>query len=485
MKKPRRGTRAAVVLSLALCAFGGALLATVDALRSHSLEMLLFNLRMTQKQNANFSAMNRVFLACGKAAAIALLAASLAWLFYFRVLRKTRAEKAVRAALQTGSCLFFAACLALSPLTRQVPGFVLNQIVSTPLYEARYVDPSAQNVTFPEGRRNLIHILVESMETTLADTASGGECPENFIPNLTRMATENPSFRGWETVTGADWTVAGHVAQTSGLPVRVDLFGNPFAKGAAFFPNVTTLGDLLKDAGYQQLYLCGSDADFGYRADYFVPHGYAVWDLKSAKAEGRLPQSYNAFWGFEDEKLYAYAREKLTQLAAGDAPFNLTLLTVDTHFYGGYVCRLCEDRYPSRYQNVVACADRQLAAFVDWIKAQDFYAHTTVVISGDHLCMDDGFYLEMGIDRSDRHVYLCVLNPADGLEAPARDQAFTAMDVFPTVLRALGAKWDSHRLGLGVDLFSGEETLAQSMGIDGLNAALARRSAFYDGLVYQ
>lgn len=63
--------------------------------------------------------------------------------------------------------------------------------------------------------------------------------------------------------------------------------------------------------------------------------------------------------GYEDQKLFTYAKKELQELASGDQPFNLTLLTVDTHFEDGYPCKICPDTYgDNQYANVMACSSR-------------------------------------------------------------------------------------------------------------------------------
>ena len=42
--------------------------------------------------------------------------------------------------------------------------------------------------------------------------------------------------------------------------------------------------------------------------------------------------------GYEDQKLFENAKEKLSEIGIKDEPFNFTMLTVDTHFEDGYVC---------------------------------------------------------------------------------------------------------------------------------------------------
>lgn len=95
------------------------------------------------------------------------------------------------------------------------------------------------------------------------------------------------------------------------------------------------------------------------------------------------------YWGHEDKVLYERAKKNLKKLSKEGKPFNLTMLTVDTHFPNGYICDLCENKYDTTYGNAVACADRQVYDFVQWIKKQDFYEDTTIIIAGDHTSMVD------------------------------------------------------------------------------------------------
>ena len=81
-------------------------------------------------------------------------------------------------------------------------------------------------ITFPEKKRNLIYIYLESVEMTYADKKSGGALEYNCIPELTKLAIENDCFNGnneklngAKVSFGATYTMGGMVAQSSGLPV--------------------------------------------------------------------------------------------------------------------------------------------------------------------------------------------------------------------------------------------------------------------------
>ena len=354
--------------------------------------------------------------------------------------------------------------------------------------DEHYIDPAAVQVDFPEKKRNLIYIFAESMEMTFADKANGGAFERNAIPELTQLAQANEDFGGNDTaldgaipLPGTEWTMGAMFAHTSGLPLKLALGGNAFENADAFFPSITTLGDILEAQGYNQTLMIGSPGVFGGRSLYFTDHGnYRILDYNYALENGIIPPSYKVFWGFEDEKLFGWAKQELTSLAASQEPFNLTLLTVDTHFEDGYVCRLCGSEFgDDQYANVFACSSRQISEFVEWIQAQDFYANTTIIVCGDHTTMDTDFCANVPGDYL-RKCYTCVINGAAQALPDAARRTYSTFDMFPTTLAALGAQIPGDKLGMGVNLYAQEPTLVEDLGVDACTRELRRPSEFLD-----
>lgn len=82
----------------------------------------------------------------------------------------------------------------------------------------------------------------------------------------------------------------------------------------------------------------GADASFGGLDYFFEEHGdYNIMDYKRAKQDNFIPQDYSVWWGYEDDKLYEYAKMELTRLAGEDKPFYFVMETADTHFPDGYL----------------------------------------------------------------------------------------------------------------------------------------------------
>ncbi len=370
-----------------------------------------------------------------------------------------------------------------------VSEYVNHQSTYSSFMDENYVDPSSVALTFPEKKRNLIYIFLESMENTFADTSVGGAFEANVIPELTQLSLENENFSGGNTtldggvpMTGATWTMGAMFAQTSGLPLLISIDKNSMSSQKDFFPGAVVLGDILEDEGYKQTLLLGSEAAFGGRELYFTTHGnYKMADYNYYVANGTLPADYFVWWGYEDKKLFENAKTELAELSASGQPFNLTMLTVDTHFEDGYVCGDCPDTFgDNQYSNVYACSSRKVTEFLDWLKQQPYYADTTVVISGDHLTMDKNYCDGVPSDYQ-RTVYYTILNGAAEVMEPDY-RKYSTFDSFPTTLAAMGVTIPGDKLGLGVNLYSSTPTLLEVYGKDSFNEGISAKSELMDNL---
>ena len=359
--------------------------------------------------------------------------------------------------------------------------YIVDNLTKTSFYEKYYVDASKISLSFPENKQNLIYIFLESMETTNASIKNGGALNESIIPNLEYIALNNDHFSntdklgGMLRTYGTSYTVASLVSQTSGISYRFSIDED---EEYPTFKGLTTIGDILLKEGYKNYFMLGSDSQYAGRKDYFLNHGnYEIFDYNEAKKQGLIDEDYYVWWGYEDLKLYSFAKEKLLEISKRNEPFNFTMLTVDTHFIGGYMDEKCELKYEDDYSNAISCSDKKVYEFIEWIKKQEFYENTTIVIVGDHLTMQSNFYKD--IDKNyDRVIYNAIINSRVN-SVHSKNRNFGAMDMFPTTLAALGVKIEGERLGLGTNLYSNKKTLIEELGYDYFNDELAKKSKFY------
>ena len=363
--------------------------------------------------------------------------------------------------------------------------YLRNGMTATDIYEKYYVDPNSVKVEAPKEKKNLILVYLESMETTYASKEEGGIQDVNYMPNMTQMAKDFISFShsdklgGFRMTGKTTWTMGALFATSSGLPFSFPVEGNSMGEQEFFAPGVTALGEILKKDGYDNYFLCGSDASFAGRDKFYQQHGdYSIYDLFTARKEGVIPEDYFEFWGFEDHILYEIAKKELTEISQKDQPFNFTMLTVDPHHTGGYVCKLCGTEHENDTANVIACADRQLQDFIDWCKEQTFFKDTVIVLMGDHPRMDT--FLVGDTPRTERMMYNCFINAQVKPESATTNRECAPMDMFPTVLAAMGYEIEDNRLGLGTNLFSEKKTLTEIIGYELYNEELYKKSAYFE-----
>lgn len=365
--------------------------------------------------------------------------------------------------------------------------YLININTKSDFIEKNYVTPSSENIVFPEQKRNLVYIYLESMESTFLSKEQGGQMEQNIIPELYEIARDNVSFSDTDSIGGSiplagmGITSAAMVAQTSGLPLYLPDNWDEEKTREIFIDNATTLGDILADNGYAQYLVIGSDAKFGARDQYYKAHGDTViLDFLAAPEKGIIPADYNnRFWGMEDKYVYEFAKQELTQIAKEDRPFSLTLLTSDTHFPDGYYCDLCKDELGDSFSDVLSCASHQVSDFLQWLQQQDFYENTTVVIAGDHLSMDADYIKRQNVDVMHRRVYNAFINTAGVTPSQTQDRLFASTDLFPTTLAAMGVEIKGDRLGLGTNLYSDKPTLLEMYGYDVVNDEFTKKSDYY------
>ncbi|MBR4343184.1 MAG: sulfatase-like hydrolase/transferase [Lachnospiraceae bacterium] len=348
------------------------------------------------------------------------------------------------------------------------------------LYDNYYVAPSESVISFPEKKRNLIYIFLESMENTYASKDIGGSQDIDYISGLSELAFDKDSvnFSNTDKLGGASvfipaitHTMGSTVAQTSGIPLNTELFD--FSKE---FPPVKRLEDVLHDNGYNQLYIEGSKGEFSMYDTYVGRYDDSlVYDRITLVEKGYAEEGtdYIWKWGIEDQKLIEITKELITEISQKDKPFFVTMYTMDTHtFESGHRCQNCDDSISNDYLASVECSSRSVIKLVEWIKQQPFYENTTIILVGDHLGNQKTSRVEIDDDYI-RTTYNCIINPAKE-PANTKNRIFSSLDMFPTTLSAIGVTIKNYRLGLGTDLFSKTPTLCEELGVEVYKEQLER-----------
>ena len=289
-------------------------------------------------------------------------------------------------------------------------------------------------------------------------------------------------------VDGAQWTQAGLVAQTCGIPLHLPITNhNKFLPKHGYLPKAWCLFDILKEQGYEQSFMTGMESSYAGVNKFFESHGNLnILSWEDLKAKFDLDDDHDPIRKriLRDEELYQEAREEISRLAKTGKPFSFTIMTMDTHGGNEFLDEEnCSKVYDERHQNVYRCSSKKIGAFIYWLQRQPFYENTTLGIVNEHLSMNDALFTE---DMQRRDLNIIINSAVSPKHGQAKNRHFTPFDMYPTIVESLGFDIKENKLGLGVSLYSQEPTLSEK-GYDTyekLDDELSKRSHLYEYLLY-
>lgn len=293
--------------------------------------------------------------------------------------------------------------------------------------------------------RNLVLVIAEGMEATYGLPEVFGE---DATPRLTALSKEGVRFTNLRQVSHTGWTTGAMIAAQCGFPMGPAGNFNTVVGGARFEARVagaTCLGDVLKAQGYRAVYLGGASLAFGNKEEFLAAHGFDDrYGRRRLLPKVRHASQASAL-GVRDDFLFAFALDKLAELAA-TPPFALALLTLDTHGPSGFPSASCGPHTGEGLLFAIRCADRLLARFIGAVRQR--HPDALVALLSDHLGNFND--LRRAAPPADaRRLRFTVWGEGAGPAAVHRRG--THFDVTPTLLDLLGfARWTE--LGLGASL---------------------------------
>ncbi len=336
------------------------------------------------------------------------------------------------------------------------------------------------------GKRNLIVIFLES------GFRNPSVYGENLIPELEQIEKEGFALRGYRKTPGGNFTLDGISAQFLGMPLTQLLVDIHDTRKNWLFGGLLSHSDgifnlLLKD-GYATASFHGTSREFTHKGLFMERHGMmeTFFSEDWQRLGHPLDDKSSGRWEYNDDFLMERFKEWLS--APREKPFAVFFETVDTHFPIGFTP--ASHRVTGSHQESIKYASLLTQRFVEWAKTQPWYSDTTIYIAGDHQWQDfDNDFTQFTRKDPERGIYSVFLNPVR-TDLKTRPCGFSAMDVAPTILNAMGVTFssDDHgkvshaRLGLGRSLFDRGENLVCRFGAEGLTRRLGQYSAFYNTL---
>ncbi len=337
-----------------------------------------------------------------------------------------------------------------SPAFRQISELVKSQSrEGDPDFALWYKEPSK---SIPQPKLNLVYIYGESLERTYFDDAAF----PGLTPELGAIKNEGLDFTHTAQLPGTDYTIAGMVASQCGIPLFAPFEGNASASMSSFFPHNICLGDILKNSGYQNYFVQGANLRFAGKDVFLKSHGFehliGAEELKTTVAD----PTYRNDWGFYDDTVLDEVWQKFETLSKSGQRFSLFALTVDTHHPDGFISRTCTrkkyevDGKTNQSFSAVTCSQQHIAALINKIKASPWFKDTVIVVSSDHLAMNNTAWKYL--NKQDRNNLFFVLR-GDQPQQDTLGVKRNSMDNGATVLDILGG---DNFIGLGRSSLSGQ-----------------------------
>ncbi len=280
--------------------------------------------------------------------------------------------------------------------------------------------------------KNLVLIFMEGLERLYTDESVF----PGLTPNLNALAADNWQLTQLTQSPGTSWTMGGLVSSLCGTPLLYDMdFGGNLIMTTNFLNRAQCLPDVLNSAGYRQTFMGGASLEFAGKGLFLRSHSFNSVLGRFELQDKLLDRKYMAGWGLFDDSLLGFAVEEFERLASTEKPFNLTVLTVDTHHPSGEPSKSCP-RYSGEDNSIlhsVHCTDFLVGQFVDRIKDHPAFADTVVVLVSDHLAMRNKAFglFPRGYPR--RLFFTAINSAMQGISTiPA-----VSMDIAPTVLSLL------------------------------------------------
>lgn len=310
--------------------------------------------------------------------------------------------------------------------------------------EEEIILASKENIRFPFSKRNLIVIFLESFEQTFQDKAF---FKQSLVEPLEKFEEKGISFAHYQDGFGMTPSMPSLIAFYTGLPV---FNTKPFSQKLPF-QDVYSLGKILKDAGYYNMSLIACKGTFEGGRKFFENNGMYEnidWEV----IDQTYPQFDKKNWGYADKDLFWIARQKIMELE-NKQPFFFLIQTMDTHA-NYFPPSRGEDRFEKKAYNIIYNTAMETANFLSWLENQKIYEKTTIVVLGDHL--RKGSDIEY---PNERNVYNLFINAV--IAPKNKNRTLNQIDLFPSVLEAIGVKIKNHKLGLGTSVFFNKPTLAE------------------------
>jgi len=291
-----------------------------------------------------------------------------------------------------------------------------------------------RRMPFKRPPKNIVMVTVESLSARYLGVFG---THEHLTPQLDTLAREGLLFtRLYATGTR---TVRGLEALTLGTP---PIPGQAIVRRPGN-EHLATLGEILRQQGYETLFIYGGYGYFDNMNAFFAGNDYRVVDRTDFPKDS---VGFENIWGVADEYLFDNALAELDRVHAAGKPFLAQIMTTSNHRPFTYPEGRIDIPSPGGRNGGVKYTDYAIGRFIDQARTKPWFADTLFVIVADHCASAAG---KTRLPVPGYHIPLILYAPA--LLEPGRyERLASQIDIPPTLLDIMGLPGDDHFFGMSV-----------------------------------
>lgn len=284
------------------------------------------------------------------------------------------------------------------------------------------------------GETRRLNVVLVTMESLGADFVESFGGRKGLTPNLDRLAAQGWRFTqmyatGTRTVRGLE-ALSLSIPPTPGQAV----LKRHHNKG---FP---TLGSVLKEQGYEPLFIYGGYSYFDNMRDFFGGNGYTVVDRTSLSS---AEISHETIWGVSDEDLFRRVIHEIDARAEAGRKVFAHVMTTSNHRPFTYPSGRIDIPSGSGRDGAVKYSDWAIGDFMREASKRPWFKDTLFVFVADHTSHARG-----RTDLPPENYRIPLIMYASGLLAPQTiDTIASQIDVAPTILALLNMSYVSRFFG--------------------------------------
>jgi phosphoglycerol transferase MdoB-like AlkP superfamily enzyme len=285
-----------------------------------------------------------------------------------------------------------------------------------------------------DGPRKPLNVVLISIESFSAEFMQAFGNRESLTPNMDRLARDGLLFtRMYATGTR---TVRGLEALTLSVPPTP---GHSIVK-RPHNDHLFTVGEVLKEHGYEPLYLYGGYSYFDNMQEFFSGNGYTVIDRSVLKPE---EIHFENIWGVADEDLFALTLREIDRRHAAGTKVFAHVMTTSNHRPFTYPEGRIDIPSHSGREGGVKYTDWAIGNFMKGARGKPWFNDTVFVLVADHTHKGRGRQ-ELPIENY--HIPCIIYSPAH-VTSRQVDTIASQMDVAPTLLGVLNVSYRSKFFG--------------------------------------